>query len=85
MFGEDAYASIFDKAAALLESLVRNHALVDGNKRTAWLATCTFLELNGRTVDAPDDGAFDLLIGVAVHQIELTETAAALERWCKPS
>jgi death on curing protein len=45
-FGEDAYPDIWTKAAALLQSILKNHALVDGNKRLGWLATATFLELN---------------------------------------
>jgi death-on-curing protein len=46
-FGLDAYPDNFAKAAALLQSLARNHALVDGNKRTAWAAAWTFLYING--------------------------------------
>ena len=44
--GEDAYPDLWTKAAALLQSIVKNHALVDGNKRLAWMATAVFLELN---------------------------------------
>jgi death on curing protein len=47
VFGLDAYPDDFTKAAALLQSLARNHALVDGNKRTAWAAAWTFLFING--------------------------------------
>jgi death on curing protein len=47
VFGLDAYPDDFTKAAALLQSLARNHALVDGNKRTAWAAAWTFLYING--------------------------------------
>ncbi len=83
LFGEDAYPTLFDKAAALIESIVRNHALVDGNKRTAWLACCSFLDLNGEPVNAPDDEAYDLIIGIAEGRVELDETAAALERGCE--
>lgn len=46
-FGEDAYANVWEKAAALLQSLACNHGFVDGNKRTAWVAAMTFLEVNG--------------------------------------
>lgn len=45
-FGEDAYPDLWTKAAALLESLARNHALIDGNKRLAWVATRYFLAIN---------------------------------------
>uniref|UniRef100_A0A5Q5BFH1 Death-on-curing protein n=1 Tax=Mycobacterium sp. (strain MCS) TaxID=164756 RepID=A0A5Q5BFH1_MYCSS len=47
VFGVDAYPRLWDKAGALLQSLARNHALVDGNKRTAWAAAWTFLHING--------------------------------------
>ena len=50
-FGEDAYGTIDLKAAALVHSLARNHALVDGNKRLAWLAVVVFLDLNDREVE----------------------------------
>jgi len=82
LFGEDAYPTIFDKAAALLDSIVRNHALVDGNKRSGWLACATFLDVNGCELDAPDDGAYDLVIGIAEGRVELAQIADALERWC---
>lgn len=65
VFGSDAYPTLAEKAAALLESLVRNHALVDGNKRLGWLATETFLALNDVHVSADDNVLFDLVIGVA--------------------
>ena len=82
LFGADAYPSLYDKAAALLESIVRNRALVDGNKRTAWLACSTFLDLNDAPLDAPDDEAYELVIGLAEGRVELDEIAATLEGWC---
>ena len=45
-FGDDAYPDIWTKAAALLQSIVKNHALVDGNERLGWLTTAVFLEIN---------------------------------------
>ena len=56
---EDAYASIHDEAAVLLESLTRMHALVDGDKRLSWLAVHVFHGLNGYDLDAPEDPAYD--------------------------
>jgi death on curing protein len=55
VFGLDAYPDKFTKAAALLQSLARNHALVDGNKRTAWAAAWTFLHINGTELTADFD------------------------------
>ena len=80
-FGEEAYPTIARKAAALLESLARNHGLVDGNKRSAWIATWLFLRLNGLRLP-PADGAYDLVIGIAEGRIELDEISTSLEGWC---
>ena len=78
--GQDAYASIWLKAAALLQSIVNNHALVDGNKRLGWLSTAVFLELNHASVaDAPDDAVYELVITVASSPITVEEIAARLE------
>ncbi|KAF2776974.1 Prophage maintenance system killer protein [Streptomyces sp. OM5714] len=47
VFGAELYPALHEKAAALLHSVARNHALIDGNKRTAWLAMRVFLRFNG--------------------------------------
>ena len=65
VFGADAYPTVQGKPAALLHSLARNHALVDGNKRLAWHATTVFLWLNGYDVTATDDELFELVVAVA--------------------
>ncbi len=65
VFGADAYPTVQGKAAALLHSLARNHALVDGNKRLAWHATAVFLWLNGYDMTATDDELFELVVSVA--------------------
>lgn len=77
-FGAEAYPTINGKAAALLHSLARNHALVDGNKRLAWLATVVFLDLNGRAVGVDDAAAFRLVMDVAEGLIEVDEIAVRL-------
>ncbi len=77
-FGADAYPSLELKAAALLQSLVANHALVDGNKRLAWLATVVFLDLNGARVELTDHQAFQLVIAAAAGEIDVEEIAARL-------
>ena len=77
-FGENAYPSIDLKAAALLHSIARSHALVDGNKRLAWLATVVFLDLNDQTPDLDDDAAFDLVMDAAQGTVEVEEVAARL-------
>ena len=65
VLGQDAYPDLLTKAAALMQSLARNHPLVDGNKRLAWLATYVFCAKNGVELDPGDDEAYDLVIAVA--------------------
>lgn len=43
----DLYPTIFEKAAAIMQSIIKNHPFVDGNKRTALTSAGIFLELNG--------------------------------------
>jgi len=81
VFGEDAYPDVWTKAAALLVSIVKNHALVDGNKRLGWLATAVFLELNGIEVVAiANDDVYDLVLSVAAGDPEVPELAERLRR-----
>lgn len=65
VLGQDAYPDLLTKAAALMHSLARNHTLVDGNKRLAWLATYVFCAKNGVELDPDDDAAYDLVVAVA--------------------
>ena len=69
-FGEDVYPSIHGKAAALLHSVARNHALVDGNKRLALAATIAFYGLNGFRLTLSNDEAYDLVIAVASGELD---------------
>lgn len=75
VFGEDAYPDLATKAAALMHSLGRNHALVDGNKRISWVATRLFLQLNGRDLIAAADDAFEVVMAVAAGKIDVAELA----------
>ncbi len=80
-FGEDAYPGIHEKAAALLHSLARNHALVDGNKRLALAATLAFFGMNGVRLTLTNDEAYALVMRVATGELEDIKTLAdALER-----
>jgi death-on-curing protein len=69
-FGVDAYLSLDEKAAALLHSLARNHALVDGDKRLALAATIAFLGLNGRRLTLSNDEAYVLVMDVASGRLD---------------
>jgi len=79
VFGADAYATFAEKAAALMHSLARNHALVDGNKRLAWSAARTFCLLNGRDIRYDVDGAEKFVVAVAAGELDLPEIARWLD------
>ncbi len=80
-FGDDAYPDIWTKAAALLQSIVTNHALVDGNKRLGWLCTAVFLEINGiRISKAGNEAVYDLVIDVAAGRPTLEAIANELQQ-----
>jgi len=77
-FGEDAYPSLSFKAAALLHSMTKNHALVDGNKRLAWLSTVVFCDLNGFAPRLTDDEAFQLVWDIASSEVDVALIAERL-------
>jgi death-on-curing protein len=85
LFGEDAHPTLFEKAAALLHSLASNHALVDGNKRTAWASAIVFLDLNGHELEEflDEDAAEELVLAVAQSQLEIAEIADRLRYFVK--
>jgi death on curing protein len=77
-FGKDAYHDLDAKAAALLHSIARNHALIDGNKRLALAAVIAFYGLNGRRLTLTNDAAYDLIISVASGQLDTVDAIAAV-------
>lgn len=81
VFGDDAYAGLDTKAAVLLESLVRNHAPIDGNKRIGRLAMVVCYGLNDVGIEAPADDADDLVIAIAEGRVGYPEIAERLARW----
>lgn len=82
VFGSDAYPDLHLKAAALFQSLARNHALVDGNKRLAWTACRTFLAINGQWISAPENDRFDFVIRVTTGaQADINDIAERLRAW----
>ena len=78
--GEYLHADVFEQAAALLRSLAENQPLVDGNKRTAWLAAVTFIEINGWSVEASVDDALDLMVRLAEKHVDLPQIAEWLRQ-----
>jgi death-on-curing protein len=84
-FGEDAYSELHLKAAALLESIARNHALIDGNKRLAWTATRYFLVVNGTDARPPAPEIGDEFVrSVAQGHLDLGAVAETLRSWARP-
>lgn len=85
VFGQDAYPDVWEKAAALMESLARNHALVDGNKRIAWYAAWVFLHMNGHPLDAgfDVDEAEAFVFDVCQGALDVPKTAARLPRFAR--
>ena len=75
VYGDDAYLTFSDKAAALLHSLARNHALVDGNKPLAWAATRVFCILNGHDLAYVVDEAEHLMLAVAAGDLDVPQLA----------
>ncbi len=84
MFGAELYPTLHRKAAALLHAVARNHALIDGNKPTAWLATRTFLRFNGlspSTLPPPASIAGPFVEDVAQDLLDVPTIAKRLEAW----
>jgi death-on-curing protein len=82
VFGDDAYPSLHGKAAALLSSVISNHALIDGNKRLGWVAVRLFYALNEADVRAPEQEAFDLVMSIADGSlVDVGKIAETLSPW----
>jgi death-on-curing protein len=79
VFGHEPYPTLADKAAALMVSLTMNHALIDGNKRLALGAGLTFIYINtGVYPDISEDEQYELVMGIAAGELELTDVADIL-------
>ncbi len=75
LFGEDAYPTLELKAAVMVESIILNHPMVDGNKRTSWFALNVFVELNGYEIQATQDEVFDYVLDVANKRLDAEGSA----------
>ncbi len=83
VFGVEAYPDVWTKAAALAHSIIRNHPLLDGNKRLGWVAMRVFLELNDvpglhPDVDAAEAFVLDIATGVLDEVPEIAKRLRAL-------
>lgn len=85
VFGADAYLNLWDKAAAMMESLARNRPLVDGNKRLTLAGTVVFLGMNGFRLTMNNDEAYDLTIKVSTEEFEsVAAIGAVLSEFAEP-
>lgn len=78
VFGQEAYPTLPEKAAALVQSIAMNHALVDGNKRLALAAVIAFCGMNGQRLSMTNDEAYDFIIRVIVEHLDVPEIAELL-------
>lgn len=83
VFGQDAYETLALKAAAMMHSIIKNHPMIDGNKRTSWILMVTFIWINGFEHNMTTEVGFDLTLGIAESRYSLEEAAAILERHLK--
>lgn len=80
---KELYPGAFLKAAALFESIARNHAFVDGNKRTAVLAVARFLFLNGYTVTAMNRELEKFVLAAVMGKYSIEKIAAWWKRYSR--
>lgn len=71
LFGEHAYPTLALKIAAVMDSIVNNHPMLDGNKRSSWLVANLLAEFNGHEIVASTDEAFGFILSVATENAEL--------------
>jgi death-on-curing protein len=76
--GEFLHGTVFEKAAAYLFHIARNHPFVDGNKRTELMCALVFLGLNGWRLEAESDALYELVDGVAAGSVDKAEVAVFL-------
>lgn len=83
VYGTQSYPMLADKAAALMESIVGNHPLVDGNKRLGFAAVSVFLEINDVQLVISNDEAFEFTMKVAAGELRYLEIAQQIAQWTK--
>ncbi len=78
--GMYVHDGLFAMAAAYLFHIVSNHPFVDGNKRTGLLAALVFLDINGVSIEQPNEELYEVTIGVASGHIQKSQVADAFAR-----
>lgn len=81
--GKDLYPTVWLKAAALIHSLVKNHAFNDGNKRTGFFSTLRFLNLNGYDLDVEDKEIINFTLDIGVKKLNLEDISLWLKTHCR--
>ncbi|WP_199439517.1 type II toxin-antitoxin system death-on-curing family toxin [Umezawaea beigongshangensis] len=84
VLGVEAYDTLWLKAAALLDSIVRTRPLFEGNWRLGWVAAVTLCDINGWWVEADEDAALELVRALGREQVDVHDTAGRLEAWAIP-
>ena len=84
VFGADAYPDFPIKVAALMHSVIKNHPLIDGNKRTSWILMSAFLQLNDFQHNMDTDTGFDLTLGLAEDRYSIEQAAEIIARHIVP-
>ena len=84
IFGEDAYTTLELKGASLMHSVIKNHPMIDGNKRTAWILMVTFMALNGLDVEMTTETGMMLAIGLATDELTLDQAAELIKNYLVP-
>jgi death-on-curing protein len=84
LFGEDAYPTLELKAAALAHSLTKNHALIDGNKRTSWALMVSFLFQNNFKHNFTANEGFELVLGLATDAVSIQDAAELIRKHLVP-
>jgi death-on-curing protein len=82
-FSEDAYPTIFEKAAALFESIGQNHSFQNANKRTAFTALVIFLQCNGFYLYMNQKAAEDFTVDVVNHKYSFEDLSQTISHHCK--
>jgi death-on-curing protein len=84
VLGVEAYDTLWIKAAALMDSIVRGRPLAQGNWRLGWVAAVTLCDINGWWIDADEDDALDLVRQIGRGQLDIRAAGDRLAEWAAP-
>ena len=82
--GEYLYPGIFEKAAAIAESIIINHPFIDGNKRSGYLLMEALLRYEGFRITASDENLYDFVINISTGAISFKDIVEWLKNNTKP-